>query len=87
MLIAVHVFVSGKVQGVGYRFSTLGKARQYCQGNLFIAAYRTLPGIKWIGDRTYEQIRDNRYNWFGKRDSTYHSSYPIGCNSEENCSN
>ncbi|MGK7916095.1 MAG: thiol-disulfide oxidoreductase DCC family protein [Prochloraceae cyanobacterium] len=48
-------------------------------GQGFIAAYRALPGIKWMGDRTYEQIRDNRYNWFGKRNSTYHSAYPIGC--------
>ena len=39
-------------------------------GNVFIATYRSLPGMKWIGDRAYEQIRDNRYNWFGKRDST-----------------
>lgn len=26
--IRAHVFISGKVQGVGYRFSTLNKARQ-----------------------------------------------------------
>ncbi|MEC4896294.1 MAG: DCC1-like thiol-disulfide oxidoreductase family protein [Oscillatoria sp. PMC 1051.18] len=46
-------------------------------GDLFIAAYRSLPGMKWIGDRAYEQIRDNRYTWFGKRETTYHS--PFGC--------
>jgi predicted DCC family thiol-disulfide oxidoreductase YuxK len=48
-------------------------------GDAFINAYRLLPGIKTIGDRTYEQIRDNRYQWFGKRDNTYRSSYPFGC--------
>ncbi len=36
-------------------------------GEAFIAAYRSLPGAKWLGDRTYEQIRDNRYQWFGRR--------------------
>ena len=37
-------------------------------GHLFVSAYRAIPGMKWIGDRTYEQIRDNRYQWFGERD-------------------
>ena len=37
-------------------------------GDLFINAYRAIPGMKWIGDRSYEQIRDNRYQWFGERD-------------------
>lgn len=46
-------------------------------GSLFVTAYRALPGIKWIGDRTYEQIRDNRYLLFGKRSATYDSAYPI----------
>lgn len=32
-------------------------------GGLFIATYRALPGMKWFGDRTYEQIRDNRYTF------------------------
>ena len=31
-------------------------------GGVFVAAYRSLSGAKWIGDRFYEQIRDNRYN-------------------------
>jgi predicted DCC family thiol-disulfide oxidoreductase YuxK len=48
-------------------------------GEAFISAYRALPGVKWFGDRTYEQVRDNRYQLFGKRDSTYRSPYPIGC--------
>lgn len=49
-------------------------------GDLFISAYRAIPGMKWIGDRSYEQIRDNRYEWFGKRNDTYNSAYPFGCN-------
>lgn len=48
-------------------------------GDVFVAAYRALPGVKWTGDRVYEQIRDNRYTLFGKRDRTYHSLYPADC--------
>ncbi len=51
-------------------------------GDLFIATYRAIPGIKSLGDRSYEQIRDNRYQWFGKRDDTYNSAYPFSCNGE-----
>lgn len=36
-------------------------------GDLFIAAYRAIPGMKWIGDRSYEQVLDHRYEWFGER--------------------
>ncbi len=57
-------------------------ARLLPLGKAFIAAYRALPGAKWIGDRTYEQVRDNRYQWFGKRDSTYYSNRPFGCNNQ-----
>lgn len=56
-------------------------------GDVFVAAYRALPGVKWMGDRFYEQIRDNRYTLFGKRSSIYESAYPIGCASAESCSN
>ncbi len=45
-------------------------------GNLFVAAYRALPGVKWSGDRLYEQVRDHRYTLFGKRDTTYQPQYP-----------
>ncbi len=45
-------------------------ARLLPMGDLFINAYRAIPGMKWIGDRSYEQIRDNRYQWFGERDET-----------------
>ncbi|MCL2930900.1 MAG: DCC1-like thiol-disulfide oxidoreductase family protein [Trichodesmium sp. MAG_R03] len=48
-------------------------------GNVFVEAYRSLSGVKWIGDRFYEQIRDNRYTIFGKRSTTYNSVYPVGC--------
>lgn len=48
-------------------------------GDAFIVAYRAIPGMKWLGDRSYAQIRDNRYQWFGKRDDTYQSSYPFSC--------
>ncbi len=49
-------------------------------GEVFVNAYRSLPGLKWIGDRAYEQIRDNRYTLFGKRQSTYKSAYSVDCN-------
>lgn len=49
-------------------------------GEVFVNAYRSLPGLKWIGDRTYEQIRDNRYTLFGKRQTTYRSSYCVDGN-------
>lgn len=44
-------------------------------GNVVVETYRALPGVKWVGDRIYEQIRDNRYTLFGKRSSTYESTY------------
>jgi predicted DCC family thiol-disulfide oxidoreductase YuxK len=53
-------------------------------GNLFVNAYRSLPGMKWMGDRVYEQIRDNRYQLFGKRENTYQSAYSGNCHT---CSN
>ncbi|HEY9700286.1 MAG TPA: DCC1-like thiol-disulfide oxidoreductase family protein [Trichocoleus sp.] len=45
-------------------------------GSIFVEAYRALPGAKWVGDRVYEQIRDNRYLLFGQRASLYQSTYP-----------
>lgn len=53
-------------------------------GGVFVEAYRALPGMKWVGDRFYEQIRDNRYTLFGKRSSTYQSAYCVdgSCNNE-----
>lgn len=46
-------------------------------GNLFVEIYRALPGVKLVGDKLYEQIRDNRYSLFGKRSSTYQSAYCV----------
>jgi predicted DCC family thiol-disulfide oxidoreductase YuxK len=48
-------------------------------GQAFVAAYRAIPGMKWMGDRTYERVRDHRYAWFGKRESVYQSAYPFKC--------
>lgn len=42
-------------------------ARRLPGGEMLVAAYRALPGLKGLGDRAYLQIRDNRYDWFGQR--------------------
>jgi predicted DCC family thiol-disulfide oxidoreductase YuxK len=52
-------------------------------GQVFMTAYQSIPGIKWLGDRTYEQVRDHRYDWFGKRNTIYQSSYPFGCGNQQ----
>lgn len=46
-------------------------------GEGFVNAYRALPGLKGLGDQVYEQIRDNRYQLFGKREAIYQSGYPV----------
>lgn len=51
-------------------------------GSVFVDAYRALPGMKWAGDRFYEQIRDHRYTIFGKRSTTYQSAYCADGNCE-----
>jgi predicted DCC family thiol-disulfide oxidoreductase YuxK len=51
-------------------------------GQAFIAAYQSIPGMKWLGDRTYEQVRDRRYQLFGKRETVYQSAYPFGCRNQ-----
>jgi predicted DCC family thiol-disulfide oxidoreductase YuxK len=56
--------------------------RLFPLGEGFVAAYRALPGVKWMGDRVYEQVRDNRYTLFGKRSCTYNSAYPLDCGCE-----
>jgi predicted DCC family thiol-disulfide oxidoreductase YuxK len=45
-------------------------------GAELIAAYRRIPGLKAWGDRTYAQIRDHRYQWFGSSPQLYTSNYP-----------
>ncbi|MGI0480160.1 thiol-disulfide oxidoreductase DCC family protein [Geminocystis sp. CENA526] len=54
-------------------------------GELFINAYRAIPGLKWLGDNSYLQIRDNRYQWFGSREKTYYSDYSFNCENNPNC--
>lgn len=54
-------------------------ARRLPLGDWLIQAYRALPGAKAWGDKGYEQIRDRRYDWLGKRQTTYHAPYPFGC--------
>jgi predicted DCC family thiol-disulfide oxidoreductase YuxK len=44
-------------------------------GEIFVQAYQALPGLKFIGDRVYEQVRDHRYTLFGQRINTYKSQY------------
>lgn len=45
-------------------------------GQIFVNAYRSLPGVKPTGDKAYEFIRDNRYKLFGERKETYQPTYP-----------
>jgi len=54
--------------------------------NVLVEAYRAVPGLKWLGDRAYEQIRDHRYTIFGKRAQTYQSVYPVKDCTTGNCS-
>lgn len=42
-----------------------------------VQAYRSLPGMKSMGDRFYAYIRDNRYTLFGERDRTHESIFPV----------
>jgi predicted DCC family thiol-disulfide oxidoreductase YuxK len=53
-------------------------------GRPLIEAYRAIPGLKMFGDRTYTQVRDNRYDWFGKRSQTYQTQYPQ-CDNGQTC--
>ncbi|WP_448564940.1 thiol-disulfide oxidoreductase DCC family protein [Trichothermofontia sp.] len=50
-------------------------------GEAIVSAYRSLPGLQQAGDRLYEQVRDRRYQLFGRRDRTYTSPYPL-CGSD-----
>ena len=52
-------------------------------GEIFVQAYRAMPGVKKGGDQAYEFIRKNRYSLFGKRNQTYQTDYSI-CSSN-NC--
>jgi predicted DCC family thiol-disulfide oxidoreductase YuxK len=48
-------------------------------GEAFITAYRAVPGLKWLSDRTYAQVRDHRYAWFGSPATLHEPPYPVGC--------
>jgi predicted DCC family thiol-disulfide oxidoreductase YuxK len=50
-------------------------------GAAVIQVYRGIPGMTQLGDRVYEQVRDNRYAWFGRRSETYEPIYPV-CDAE-----
>ena len=45
-------------------------------GQVFVQAYRQLPGFKPTGDQVYEYVRDHRYALFGKRSDQYQSVHP-----------
>jgi predicted DCC family thiol-disulfide oxidoreductase YuxK len=46
-------------------------------GQALIHAYRAIPGLKALGDHTYIQVRDHRYEWFGRRTAPYQPLYPF----------
>lgn len=46
-------------------------------GDVFVQAYRSLPGAKSVGDNVYAFIRDNRYRIFGRREDVYETNYPF----------
>lgn len=46
-------------------------------GETFVNLYRSLPGVKSSGDQVYAVVRDRRYDFFGKRDSTYLPKHPL----------
>jgi len=46
-------------------------ARWLPGGKELVQLYRNLPGLKAAGDQCYLQIRDHRYNWFGRRQELY----------------
>lgn len=54
-------------------------------GDLLMNIYRGIPNLKWLGDKSYLKIRDNRYQWFGSREKTYYSSYGLSCTNNSNC--
>jgi predicted DCC family thiol-disulfide oxidoreductase YuxK len=45
----------------------------------FVHLYLQIKPIKWLGDRTYEQIRNHRYALFGKRSHTFVSEFAPIC--------
>lgn len=68
---------TGEVAGQRWQGSDAAEeiGRLLPMGGAFVRAYRALPGLKSGGDRTYEFVRDNRYQLFGRRETTYTSDY------------
>lgn len=58
-------------------------ARLLPAGAWVIGAYRQVPGLKWLGDQVYGQVRDNRYAWFGGREQTYVSCHACRTGQQE----
>ncbi len=54
----------------------IGELLPGCEG--WVGAYRSLPGVKTLGDGLYAYIRDHRYRLFGRRNRRYDSPYS-GC--------
>jgi predicted DCC family thiol-disulfide oxidoreductase YuxK len=42
----------------------------------WVEAYRGMTGLKSWGDAGYAQIRDHRYEWFGRRATVYRVDSP-----------
>ena len=55
--------------------------RRLPTGQIFVQAYRALPGLKATGDQVYAFVRDNRYSIFGRRGEQYNSPYSF-CDSD-----
>jgi predicted DCC family thiol-disulfide oxidoreductase YuxK len=77
------ILIHAKMPGQRWQGSAAAEeiGRLLPMGSVFVDAYRAIPGLKWSGDRLYEQVRDNRYAMFGKRSAIYQSIYPV-CLSE-----
>ncbi|HBQ97005.1 MULTISPECIES: thiol-disulfide oxidoreductase DCC family protein [unclassified Roseofilum] len=56
-------------------------SRLFPGGEALIGVYRGIPGVKVMGDRLYEQIRNHRYQWLGQRETLYWCSGDQGCSS------
>ncbi len=75
----------GKLAGRRWQGSEAAEeiGRLLPMGEVFVRRIGRCLESRLGGDRTYEFVRDNRYNLFGKRDTTYTSDY-AAC-TEESC--
>lgn len=78
-MLLIELTAAGEATGRRWQGSDAAEeiGRLLPMGAAFVQAYRSMPGAKVTGDRTYAFIRDNRYQLFGKRDQTYRSPQPI----------